>query len=169
SYNSAELQPMLLMPWILLPLILGARRGYPPARMALLSGLAFLMCGGTNAASELAVLVVPGMYLLTRSNGRRKGILCAWWAVALVLASFWYVAPLLLMSRYVYSFMPSTGDASVTTGIASLLNALRGTSNWMCLLPEQGNTALPSGAGLPPTPWLYAIPALVSGLGRPVL
>lgn len=165
SYNSAELQPMLLMPWILLPLILGARRGYPPARMALLSGLAFLMCGGTNAASELAVLVVPGMYLLTRSNGRRKGILCAWWAVALVLASFWYIAPLLLMSRYVYSFMPYTEDASVTTGIASLLNALRGTSNWMGFLPEQGNTALPSGAELSTTPWLIAMTALVAGLG----
>lgn len=165
SYNSAELQPMLLMPWILLPLILGARHGYPPARMALLSGLAFLLCGGTNAASELAVLVVPGMYLLTRENGRRKWTLCAWWAVALVLASFWYLAPLLLMSRYVYSFMPYTEDAGVTTGVTSLLNALRGTSNWMGYLPDQGNTALPSGAALSVTPWLIAMTALVAGLG----
>src|SRR5699024_8754433 len=96
-------------------LILGTRHGYPPARMALLSGLAFLMCGGTNAASELAVLVVPGMYLLTRANGPRKWRLMGWWALALVLASFWYIVPLLLMSRYVYSFMPYTEDAAVTT------------------------------------------------------
>ncbi|MGW9553901.1 alpha-(1-_3)-arabinofuranosyltransferase [Nocardiopsis sp. NPDC055551] len=165
SYNSAELQPMLLMPWILLPLILGAERRYPPARMALLSGLAFLMCGGTNAASELAVLVVPGLYLLTRANGRRKWRLILWWAFGLVLASFWYIVPLLIMSRYVYSFMPYTEDAGVTTGITSLFNALRGTSNWMGFLPDMGNTALPSGAELSLTPWLVAVTALVAGLG----
>ncbi|MEU3019622.1 alpha-(1-_3)-arabinofuranosyltransferase [Nocardiopsis sp. NPDC007018] len=165
SYNSAELQPMLLMPWILLPLVLGARHGYPPARMALLSGLAFLMCGGTNAASELAVLVVPGLYLLTRERGPRKRRLILWWSVALVLASAWYIAPLLLMSRYVYSFMPYTEDAAVTTGITSLFNALRGTSNWMGFLPDMGNTALPSGAELSLTPWLVAVTALVAGLG----
>ena len=165
SYNSAELQPMLLMPWILLPLILGAKRGYPPARMALLSGLAFLMCGGTNAASELAVLVVPGLYLLTRANGPRKWRLILWWSLALLLASFWYIVPLLIMSRYVYSFMPYTEDAAVTTGITSLFNALRGTSNWMGFLPDMGNTALPSGAELSLTPWLVAVTALVAGLG----
>ncbi|NYH51668.1 arabinofuranan 3-O-arabinosyltransferase [Nocardiopsis arvandica] len=165
SYNSAELQPMLLMPWILLPLVLGARRGHPPARMALLSGLAFLLCGGTNAASELAVLVVPGLYLLTRENGPRKWRLIAWWACALVLASFWYIVPLLVMSRYVFSFMPYTEHAAVTTGITSLLNTLRGTSNWMGFLPDQGNTALPSGAELSLTPWLIAVTALVAGLG----
>ncbi|WP_017571975.1 alpha-(1-_3)-arabinofuranosyltransferase [Nocardiopsis halotolerans] len=165
SYNSAELQPMLLMPWILLPLVLGARRGYPPARMALLSGLAFLLCGGTNAASELAVLVVPGLYLVTRANGPRKWRLILWWSGALVLASFWYVAPLLIMSRYVFSFMPYTEDASVTTGVTSLVNTLRGTSNWMGFLPSQGNTALPAGAELSLTPWLIAVTALVAGLG----
>ncbi|MBR8743796.1 alpha-(1-_3)-arabinofuranosyltransferase [Nocardiopsis sp. MG754419] len=165
SYNSAELQPMLLMPWILLPLILGARHGYPPARMALLSGLAFLMCGGTNAASELAVLVVPGLYLLTRANGPRKWRLILWWSCALVLASFWYIVPLLIMSRYVYSFMPYTEDAAVTTGITSLFNALRGTSNWMGFLPDMGNTALPSGAELSLTPWLVVATTLVAGLG----
>ncbi|MYR31952.1 DUF3367 domain-containing protein [Nocardiopsis alba] len=165
SYNSAELQPMLLMPWILLPLILGARHGYPPARMALLSGLAFLMCGGTNAASELAVLVVPGLYLITRARGPRKRRLIAWWSVALVLASFWYIAPLFIMARYVYSFMPYTEDAAVTTGITSLFNALRGTSNWMGFLPDMGNTALPAGAELSLTPWLVAVTALVAGLG----
>ncbi|PWV50097.1 alpha-(1-_3)-arabinofuranosyltransferase [Nocardiopsis sp. L17-MgMaSL7] len=165
SYNSAELQPMLLMPWILLPLVLGSRHGYPPARMALLSGLAFLLCGGTNAASELAVLVVPGLYLLTRAGGPRKWRLILWWSGALVLASFWYVVPLLIMSRYVYSFMPYTEDAAVTTGIASLFNSLRGTSNWMGFLPDMGNTALPSGAELSLTPWLVAVTALVAGLG----
>ncbi|WP_039831372.1 alpha-(1-_3)-arabinofuranosyltransferase domain-containing protein [Nocardiopsis valliformis] len=165
SYNSAELQPMLLMPWILLPLILGTKHGYPPARMALLSGLAFLMCGGTNAASELAVLVVPGLYLLTRANGPRKWRLILWWSGALVLASFWYIVPLLIMSRYVYSFMPYTEDAAVTTGITSLFNSLRGTSNWMGFLPDMGNTALPSGAELSLTPWLVAVTALVAGLG----
>ncbi|MFC3994961.1 alpha-(1-_3)-arabinofuranosyltransferase [Nocardiopsis sediminis] len=169
SYNSAELQPMMLLPWILLPLVLGARRGRSPLRMAMLSGVAFLCCGGTNAASELAVLVVPLIYLLTRSRGPRTRRLLLWWLTALFLVSFWWLAPLLLMGRYVYSFMPFTEDAATTTGVASLANALRGASNWMGYLPAQGQAALPSGAELSTEPWLIAVTALVAGMGMAAL
>jgi arabinofuranan 3-O-arabinosyltransferase len=165
SYNSAELQPMMLLPWILLPLVLGTRHGYSPRRMAMLSGVAFLFCGGTNAASELAVLVVPLVYLLTRARGPRKRRLLGWWLLALFLVSFWWLVPLLIMGRYVYSFMPFTEDAATTTGVTSLVNALRGTSNWMGFVPTQGQPALPAGAELSTEPWLVAATALVAGLG----
>uniref|UniRef100_UPI000AC16554 alpha-(1->3)-arabinofuranosyltransferase n=1 Tax=Allosalinactinospora lopnorensis TaxID=1352348 RepID=UPI000AC16554 len=164
SYNSAELQPMLLLPWVVLPLVYGARHGSSPMRMAMLSGLAFLLCGGTNAASELAVLVVPLLYLLTRENGARKWRLLAWWLAAVFLVSFWYLAPLLLMGRYVFSFMPFTEDAATTMSVTSLTNALRGTSNWMGYVPTQ-QAALPAGAELSTTPWLIVMTVLVAGLG----
>nr|WP_184079697.1 alpha-(1->3)-arabinofuranosyltransferase [Nocardiopsis mwathae] len=165
SYNSAELQPMMLLPWIILPLVYGARHGRDPMRMAMLSGVAFLLCGGTNAASELAVLVVPLLYLLTRANGPRKWRLLAWWLGALFLVSFWWLAPLLIMGRYVFSFMPYTEDAATTTGVTSLINALRGTSNWMGYVPTQGQPALPAGAELSTVPWLIVATAVVAGLG----
>ncbi len=165
SYNSAELQPMMLLPWIMLPLVYGTRQGSSPRRMAMLSGLAFLLCGGTNAASELAVLVVPLLYLLTRARGPRKRRLLVWWLTALFLVSFWWLAPLLLMGSYVFSFMPFTEDAATTTGVTSLINALRGTSNWMGFVPGQGRPPLPAGAELSTEPWLVAATALVAGLG----
>ncbi|WP_017558446.1 alpha-(1-_3)-arabinofuranosyltransferase [Nocardiopsis baichengensis] len=165
SYNSAELQPMLLLPWILLPLIHGTRQGAEPMRAAMLSALAFLLCGGTNAASELAVLVVPLIYLLTRAPGPRKRRLLAWWLFALFCASFWWMVPLLIMGRYVWSFMPYTEDAATTTGITSLTNALRGASNWMGYVPDTDQPALPAGAELSTEPWLVAATAVVAGLG----
>ncbi|GAA1757224.1 alpha-(1-_3)-arabinofuranosyltransferase [Streptomonospora arabica] len=165
SYNSAELQPMMLLPWIVLPLVYGTRHGRPPMRMAMLSALAFLFCGGTNAASELAVLVVPLVYLLTRARGPRKRRLLAWWLTALFLASFWWMVPLLLMGRYVFSFMPYTEDAATTTGVTTLTNALRGADNWMGYVPVPGQPALPAGAELSTDPWMVAATALVAGLG----
>ncbi|WP_186355728.1 alpha-(1-_3)-arabinofuranosyltransferase [Streptomonospora sp. PA3] len=165
SYNSAELQPMMLLPWILLPLIHGTRRGRPPVRTAMLSALAFLFCGGTNAASELAVLVLPLIYLLTRAPGPRKRRLLAWWLTALFLVSFWWMLPLLLMGRYVFSFMPYTEDAATTTGVTTLTNTLRGASNWMGYVPVPGQPALPAGAELSTDPWMVAVTALVAGLG----
>ena len=163
SYNSAELQPTLLLPWVLLPLIHGTRPGADPRRAALLSAAAFLLCGGTNAASELAVLTVPLLYLLTRAPGRRKRTLLAWWPAAIGLVSFWWLAPLLVMGRYVFSFMPFTEDAATTTSVTSLLNTVRGASNWMGYVP--GSSALPAGSAVATTPWLVLATALVAALG----
>ena len=163
SYNSAELQPTMLLPWVLLPLVHGTRPGADPRRAALLSAAAFLLCGGTNAASELAVLVVPLLYLLTRASGRRKWTLLGWWLAAIGLVSFWWLAPLLLMGRYVFSFMPFTEDAATTTSVTSLLNTVRGASNWMGYVP--GSSALPAGSEVATTPWLVLATALVAALG----
>ncbi|MDS1272206.1 alpha-(1-_3)-arabinofuranosyltransferase [Lipingzhangella sp. LS1_29] len=165
SYNSAELQPTMLLPWVLLPLIHGARHGVSPRRAAMLSAVAFLFCGGTNAASELAILVVPLLYLITRQRGPRTRRLLGWWLLAIFLVSFWWLAPLLIMGRYVYSFMPYTEDASTTTGVTSLINAVRGTSNWMGYVPMEGQPALPAGAEVSSVPWLVAVTAIVAGLG----
>lgn len=165
SYNSAELQPTMLLPWVLLPLIYGARHGISPRRAAMLSGVAFLFCGGTNAASELAILVVPLLYLLTRQSGPRKWRLLGWWLLAIFLVSFWWLVPLLLMGRYVYSFMPYTEDATTTTDVTSMINAVRGTSNWMGYVPMEGQPALPAGAEVSTVPWLVAVTAVVAGLG----
>ncbi|PRY01581.1 alpha-(1-_3)-arabinofuranosyltransferase [Allonocardiopsis opalescens] len=165
SANSAELQPTMLLPWILLPLVTGAREGRSPLRAAALSACAFLLCGGTNAASELAVLVVPLLFLLTRAPGPRRRRLTGWWLTAIAMVSCWWLVPLLIMGRYVYSFMPFTEDAATTTSVTSLTNVLRGTTNWMGFLPVDGRPWLPAGWELAVVPWLVVVTAVLAGLG----
>ena len=163
SYNSAELQPTLLLPWVLLPLIHGTRPGADPRRAALLSAAAFLLCGGTNAASELAVLTVPLLYLATRARQRRTWTLLGWWLAAIGLASFWWLVPLLIMGGYVFSFMPFTENAATTTSVTSLLNTVRGASHWLGYI--FGPSALPAGSEIATKPWLVLTTTLVAGLG----
>ena len=51
--------PMALAPWVLVPLVTGARRG-SPRRAAALSGLAVFCVGGVNAVATSAVLPLAG-------------------------------------------------------------------------------------------------------------
>src|SRR5207302_6187966 len=76
--------PMALLPWILLPLITGARRG-SVRRAAARSGLAVAAMGAVNATSSLCVLLLPALWLLTRRRGPRRRALTTWWALAVVL------------------------------------------------------------------------------------
>ncbi len=82
----------MVLPWVLLPLIRGAEGG-SPRRAAALSGIALLFAGGTNAGATLAILPIPLLWLLTRTRGPRRTRPAAWWGVALVLATSWWVGP----------------------------------------------------------------------------
>src|SRR5690606_23748336 len=54
-------------------------------------------------------------------------------------------------------------DAATTTSVTSLLNTVRGASNWMGYVP--GSSALPAGSEVATTPWLVLATALVAALG----
>ncbi|GAA2892545.1 alpha-(1-_3)-arabinofuranosyltransferase [Streptosporangium fragile] len=163
--NSSEFQPSAVLPWILLPLVYGTRPGASPRRAAALSALAFLFAGGVNAVAELAVLVVPLLYLLTRRSGRRGRRLIAWWLGCVGAVSMWWLLPLLVMGRYIFSFLPFIETAEATTGVTSLLNTLRGTSSWISFLPVDGRPWLPAAFEQATAPALVALTALVAGLG----
>ncbi|MDF5751059.1 alpha-(1-_3)-arabinofuranosyltransferase family protein [Spongiactinospora sp. TRM90649] len=165
GFNSVEFLPSAVLPWIMLPLVLGCRGDLGPRRAASLSALAFVGAGGINASAELAVLVVPGLYLLTRGWGPRQRRLVAWWAAAITAVSLWWVAPLVLLGRYVFSFMPYTENAFTTTLVGSLTNALRGVNDWVAFLPVDGKPYLPAGYEHAYTPWLIVVTALLAGLG----
>ena len=164
AINSSEFLPTAVLPWILLPLVKGAREG-SPRRAAALSALAVVFCGGINAAAELAVLVVPLVYLLTRARGRRKWRLLGWWLGCTAAACFWWIVPLLLMSRYVFSFIDYVESASTTTQTTSLTNILRGASNWVGFTPVDGIPWWPAGFTLSTAPWLIVLTGLVAALG----
>ncbi|MET8139106.1 alpha-(1-_3)-arabinofuranosyltransferase family protein [Sphaerisporangium sp. NPDC005288] len=163
--NSSEFQPSAVLPWILLPLVRGAAASIGPRRAAAMSAVAFLFAGGINAAAELAVLVVPLLYLLTREGGPRRRRLLAWWLPCVAAVSMWWLVPLVVLGRYIFSFLPFIETANATTGVTSLLNTLRGTSSWISFLPVDGRPWLPAAYDQATRPWLIAVTAAVAAAG----
>ena len=161
--TSVFVQGGALLPWALLPLVQGARRG-SPRRSAMRSGVAVLLMGGVNAAVTWSVLLVPGLWLLTRQRGPRRRSLTAWWAVAVAGATAWWVVPLALQRRYGLDFLPLTERADLTTGFTAPFEVLRGTADWLARVVV-GVPQLPSGFALVRSRTLVATTAAAAALG----
>jgi arabinofuranan 3-O-arabinosyltransferase len=134
---SSETLPMMLAPWVLLPVILamrGAAGGAPdertPRLLAARAGVAMAMMGAVNAVATLTgCLPAVIWWACHRPNGRwlRFG---AWWLLAAALAVTWWLVPLLLLSRVSPPFLDFIESSGVTTQWTSLTEVLRGTSAW---------------------------------------
>jgi arabinofuranan 3-O-arabinosyltransferase len=161
---SAEALPVALAPWVLVPLVAGARDG-SPRRWAALSGLAVLAAGGVNAAATLAVLPLPALWLLCLPRGPRRRSLAGWWALAVALATLWWVVPLLVLGRYSPPFLDYIETANITTARTSLVEVLRGTSHWVPFLSDVRGPLWPAGHALLTQPALVLDTLLVAGLG----
>ena len=139
---SSEIWPMAVAPWILLPLL-----AVTPGReraAALRSGGMVLLLGAVNAAASLAALVLPLWWIITR-RGRVRWVLLGWWSVAVVMATAWWIGPLVLLGRYSPPFLDWIEDARVTTAVASVTEALRGTTQWIATIGGQENALWPAG------------------------
>ncbi|BDM67569.1 coagulation factor 5/8 type [Streptomyces nigrescens] len=158
--TSAAALPGAMLPWVLLPLTntqVNAR--IAAARSALL--IPFM--GGVNAASTLACLLPAGLYLLSRTGPRRTRLL-AWWLPGVVLATAWWVVPLLLLGLHGENFMPFIEQADTTTGTMSATELLRGAGNWVGYL-NFGEPWLPAGWTLTARPYAVLGSALAAALG----
>ena len=127
---SIEAWPSALAPWVLVPLVIGARSG-SPRRAAALSALAVAAVGGVNAAATFAVVPLGVLWLLTREPGPRRRALLLWWPPLVLVATAWWLVPLLLLARYSPPFLDYIETASVTTFPTSVVDVLRGTSHWV--------------------------------------
>ena len=161
---SAEALPMALAPWVLLPLVLGARGG-SPRRAAALSGLAVLAAGGINAVAVAAVLPLPALWLLTREPGPRRRALAGWWVVAVGAATLWWAAPLLLLGRYSPPFLDWIESSAVTTAVTTPLEILRGTSHWAAYAHGLDGPAWPAGWALVGTPAAVVATTVLAAAG----
>jgi arabinofuranan 3-O-arabinosyltransferase len=157
--SSGGVLPGLIAPWAVLPLI----RPRSALAAAARSGLVVACMGGINAVSTLAVLVLPGMYLLTRP-GRRHWALIGWWVLAVLLATAWWAGPLLYQGRYGFNFLPYIEQAGTTTGTMSAAAALRGSGNWVAYL-NFGQPWLTAGSVLTESAWAIAAGALAAAAG----
>ena len=161
--TSAYLAAVVLLPWVVLPLVVGSREG-SPRRAAARSGVAVALMGGVNAAVIVATLPMAALWLLTRKRGPRRRALIGWWIVAIGLACFWWLILLVISGKYGYNYLPYTETASVTTSTTSLFEALRGASNWLTY-DTLGGPASIGAWTIVSTPVIIVATTLLSALG----
>ncbi|MEU5898309.1 alpha-(1-_3)-arabinofuranosyltransferase [Streptomyces venezuelae] len=159
--TSAAALPGAFLPWVLLPL---ADDRFSARIAACRSALIIPFMGGVNAAATLASLLPVGLYLLSRPNGPRKRKLITWWVPGVVLATAWWVVPLLMLGIYGENFLPFVEDSATTTGTMSATEALRGAGNWVAYL-HFGEAWLPAGWTVATAVVAVVCSALAAALG----
>ncbi|MFE3441458.1 alpha-(1-_3)-arabinofuranosyltransferase [Nocardia sp. NPDC059180] len=130
---SSETLPMVLAPWVLLaPAALGTaykrRRG--GARSPAGSALALALMGAVNAVATVAAFLPALLWWASYRPNRRWWRFTRAWVPLLVLATFWWAVPLLLLGRVSPPFLDFIESSGVTTQWASLGEVLRGTDSW---------------------------------------
>ncbi|WP_278261128.1 alpha-(1-_3)-arabinofuranosyltransferase [Nocardia sp. AG03] len=142
---SSETLPMMLAPWVLLaPAALGVavrartrgrdddapvlRRGgaLSPAG----SALALALMGSVNAVATVAAFLPAALWWASYRPNRAWWQFTRAWIPLLVLATFWWVVPLLLLGKVSPPFLDYIESSGVTTQWASLSEVLRGTDSW---------------------------------------
>lgn len=152
-----------MLPWILLPLVRASRVG-SVRRGACLSALGVFAIGGVNGAVTLAVLVMPAMWLATRTRGRRRSALATWWLIAVGLACAWWFIPLVFQLRFGFNFLPYTERAMTTAGYTPTVEVLRGTADWLSYLHLR-EAWVPAGWALVSDPAVIVATAAIAGAG----
>ncbi|HUD36062.1 MAG TPA: alpha-(1-_3)-arabinofuranosyltransferase family protein [Streptosporangiaceae bacterium] len=161
--TSAGIIPGLLAPWAVLPLVTGARGG-SVVKAAARSGVAVLFMGGVNATSTLAALILPALFIVTQARGRRLIALAACWTGAVILATAWWIGPLLLQAKYSFNFLPYIEQSATTTATMSAATFLRGAGNWTAYL-NLGQPWLSAGWTSVTNPFAIMAAAIAAGTG----
>ena len=134
---SSETWPMMLAPWVLLPVILalrgspGSDTGAAPLRMlAGRAGVALALMGAVNAVASLAACLPAIIWWACHRPNRLWWRFTAWWSLASAMAVAWWVIALVLLGRISPPFLDFIESSGVTTQWTSLTEVLRGTSAW---------------------------------------
>ncbi|MEW2570275.1 alpha-(1-_3)-arabinofuranosyltransferase [Streptomyces sp. NPDC047070] len=159
--TSAAALPGAFLPWVLLPL---TNDRYTARVAALRSALVIPFMGGVNAASTLASLLPVGLYLLSRPRGPRQRKLIAWWVPGVLLATAWWVVPLLVLGIYGENFLPYVESSQTTTDTMAATESLRGAGNWVAYL-HFNEAWLPAGWTVTASAVAVVSSALAAGLG----
>ena len=129
---SSETLPMMLAPWVLIPVIqaLDGRSSRPLRILAGRAGIALALMGGVNAVASLAGCLPAVIWWACHRPNRRWWGFTGWWALASALAVAWWAVALVLLGRISPPFLDFIESSGVTTQWTSLTEALRGTSAW---------------------------------------
>ena len=137
---SSETLPMMLAPWVLLPMILvlqggsggvGRAEGGPRVRMlAARSAVAVALMGAVNAVATLTGCLCAVIWLACHRPTRLWWRFTAWWTLSITLAVLWWVVALVMLGRISPPFLDFIESSGVTTRWMSLTEMLRGTDAW---------------------------------------
>jgi hypothetical protein len=127
---SSETLPMMLAPWVLLPVILALRGEGSVRLLAARSALALALMGAVNAVATLTGCLAALIWWACHRQNRLWLRFTAWWALCSVLAIAWWVVALVLLGRISPPFLDFIESSGVTTQWTSLTEMLRGTDSW---------------------------------------
>ncbi|MFY9916966.1 MAG: alpha-(1-_3)-arabinofuranosyltransferase, partial [Mycobacterium sp.] len=135
---SSETLPMMLAPWVLLPVVSALRgAGGPTAAgqgtvrvLAARSALALALMGAVNAVATLTGCLPALIWWACHRPNRLWLRFTAWWALCAVLAITWWVVALVMLGRISPQFLDYIESSGVTTQWTSLTEVLRGTDSW---------------------------------------
>lgn len=128
---SSETLPMMLAPWVLLPVVLAMKgSAYSPRVLAARSAGAIALMGAVNAVATLLGCAAAVIWLLCHRPNRLWLRFAGWWLPCAALAVTWWVIPLLLLGRISPPFLDFIESSGVTTQWTSLTEVLRGTAAW---------------------------------------
>ncbi len=177
---SATILPIALLPWTLLPLVGLDEKltssSFPRkhsddkgtfrqiVRATALSGIAVAFMGGVNATSTMAVLTMPGLWILTRPRDRHKWRVLLSWLIAVILATAWFAIALVFQGKYGFDFLPYTENARNTSAYVSTAETLRGGGVWLSYLLIHGIWD-PAGWMIESVPVVIAAGSLVAAIG----
>lgn len=159
---SAEIWPMAMAPWVIVPLVRTAQGTERAA--AIWSGVAVLLIGAVNATATLAAVIPAGLWILSRASSVRWRLM-AWWVPSVILASLWWIGPLVLLGRYSPPFLDWIENAAVTSAAASLPEALRGTTQWLAGIAGSRGPLWIAGFGVLTSRATVALGMLLAVLG----
>src|SRR5581483_6732553 len=127
---SSETLPMMLAPWVLLPVILALRGQHNVRVMAARAAGAVALMGAVNAVATLTGCLAAVIWWACHRPNRLWWRFTAWWAGCLVLATLWWLVALVLLGKVSPPFLDYIESSGVTTQWVSLTEVLRGTDSW---------------------------------------
>ncbi len=127
---SSETLPMMLAPWVLLPVVMALRGAGPLRVLAARSALALALMGAVNAVATLTGCLPALIWWACHRPNRLWLRFTAWWALCAALAVAWWVVALVMLGRISPPFLDFIESSGVTTQWTSLTEVLRGTDSW---------------------------------------
>ncbi|MCD4526402.1 alpha-(1-_3)-arabinofuranosyltransferase family protein [Nocardioides sp. cx-173] len=162
---SAEVLPTAVLPWVVLPIVLAQQGRIGPRAGALWSGAAVLLLGGVNAVENLAALPLPLFVVLATVRRPGGALLARWWVGAVVLASAWWMLPLMVLGRYSPPFLDYIETSIAVVRPLGWTNVTRGADHWLSFFYVGGQPWWPGSYALATEPALIVVTALVAALG----
>jgi arabinofuranan 3-O-arabinosyltransferase len=161
---SVEAWTAAAAPWVLVPLV-GLRPGASLRRPIALSALALACAGGVNATAVFAVVPLAVLWLSTLETPRRRFHAIAGWLVAAIIATAWWVGPMLLVARYSPPSLDFGTTAAATTQVTDMQTTLRGATHWLAYLNDFVGPLWPAGYRLATNPVLIVASIVVAAFG----